>query len=232
MQDDDGGVFHKQTSETFCGFVMPEEDPFTSVVIGTGQAPFKSSCATADFAAVMAIAARVYRPLRRRVRRHGPRTRPARPSRGSTRTLPCSSRTRRTSRRGRMAIATAATRSSWAAAELWRTTKEPRLRRGLCVAGPGTCCRRSADAGPPSWANVARAGLWTYVLGGGTGEALRRFGTASLVAADAIVARTNGRGLPARDAGDRLRVGLERRRRQLRPAAARRQRDASRTRVP
>src|SRR4029077_8833177 len=32
-------------------------------VIGTGTAPFKSSCATGDFAAVMAIAARVFRPF-------------------------------------------------------------------------------------------------------------------------------------------------------------------------
>ena len=63
MQDDDGGSWHKQTSEGFCGFVMPEKDTLTSYVIGTGQAPFKSSCATADLAAVMAVAARVYRPF-------------------------------------------------------------------------------------------------------------------------------------------------------------------------
>jgi endoglucanase len=63
MQDEDGGVFHKQTSERFCDFVMPEKDTLASVVIGTGRTPFKSSCATADYAAVMAIAARVYRPF-------------------------------------------------------------------------------------------------------------------------------------------------------------------------
>jgi hypothetical protein len=56
MQDADGGVWHKQTSEQFCAFVMPEEDTLTSYVIGTGAQPFKNSCATADFAAVMAIA--------------------------------------------------------------------------------------------------------------------------------------------------------------------------------
>ncbi len=32
-------------------------------MIGTGAEPFKSSCATGDFAAVMAIAARVYKPF-------------------------------------------------------------------------------------------------------------------------------------------------------------------------
>ena len=63
MQDDDGGVWHKQTSEHFCDFIMPEKDDLMSYVIGTGKEPFKSSCATGDFAAVMAIAARVYRPF-------------------------------------------------------------------------------------------------------------------------------------------------------------------------
>ena len=63
MQDDDGGVWHKQTSEQFCGFVMPEKDRLVSYVIGTGSDPFKSSCATGDFAAVMAIAGRVYKPF-------------------------------------------------------------------------------------------------------------------------------------------------------------------------
>ena len=63
MQDDDGGVWHKQTSEHFSGFVMPEDDKLPSEVIGTGSAPYKSTCATADFAAVAAIAARVYQPF-------------------------------------------------------------------------------------------------------------------------------------------------------------------------
>ena len=60
LQDDDGGVWHKQTSEQFCGFIMPQQDTLTSYVIGTGAAPYKSTCATAGFAAVMAIAARCY----------------------------------------------------------------------------------------------------------------------------------------------------------------------------
>jgi endoglucanase len=65
MQDHDGGVWHKQTSERFADFVMPENDTLVSYVIGTGQEPYKSSTATADFAAVMAIAARVYQPFDR-----------------------------------------------------------------------------------------------------------------------------------------------------------------------
>jgi endoglucanase len=63
MQDSDGGVWHKQTSEQFCAFVMPEQDTLTSYVIGTGLEPYKSTCATADLASVAAIAARCYAPF-------------------------------------------------------------------------------------------------------------------------------------------------------------------------
>ena len=59
----DGGVFHKQTSLHFCAFIMPQDDHLPSEIIGTGSAPYKSTCATADFAAVMAIAARCYQPF-------------------------------------------------------------------------------------------------------------------------------------------------------------------------
>lgn len=64
MQDGDGGVWHKLTTEKFCSFVAPEKDDGgTRYIIGTGKDPFKSSGATADFAAVMAMAARIYRPF-------------------------------------------------------------------------------------------------------------------------------------------------------------------------
>jgi len=62
MQDTDGGAWHKQTSTHFQGFIAPDKDSLPSEVIGTGSAPYKSTCATADLAAVAAIAARVYKP--------------------------------------------------------------------------------------------------------------------------------------------------------------------------
>ena len=37
MQDEDGGVWHKQTSERFSGFVMPEQDKLVSYVVGSGR---------------------------------------------------------------------------------------------------------------------------------------------------------------------------------------------------
>ena len=57
MQAADGGVYHKLTSLNFPGDVMPAQDSDPLYVIGKGTA------ATFDFAAVMAVAARVYKPF-------------------------------------------------------------------------------------------------------------------------------------------------------------------------
>ena len=56
MQDpSDGGVYHKLTSLNFCGFIMPEADNAPRYFIGKGTA------ATFDFAAVCAVAYRIYK---------------------------------------------------------------------------------------------------------------------------------------------------------------------------
>ncbi len=55
MQDTDGGVFHKLTTAQFPGMIMPDADKAKRYFIG------KSTAATLDFAAVMAMAARTYR---------------------------------------------------------------------------------------------------------------------------------------------------------------------------
>ncbi len=65
MQDTDGGCWHKATTAGFSGFVMPDQDKATVLVIGTGKGAYKNTTATADLAAVAAIAARVYRPYDR-----------------------------------------------------------------------------------------------------------------------------------------------------------------------
>lgn len=58
MQDpDDGGVYHKLTSLTFCGFIMPDKDKLPRYVVA------KSTAASLDFAATFAKAARVYKML-------------------------------------------------------------------------------------------------------------------------------------------------------------------------
>jgi endoglucanase len=56
MQDTaDGGVYHKTTEASFSGFVMP------SKVTATRYVAAKSTAATLDFAAVMAMTARIYK---------------------------------------------------------------------------------------------------------------------------------------------------------------------------
>jgi endoglucanase len=55
MQDpNDGGVYHKLTSKNFSGFVMPAADNSDRYVVQ------KATAATLDFAAVMAVASRVF----------------------------------------------------------------------------------------------------------------------------------------------------------------------------
>lgn len=188
MQDEDGGVWHKQTTPSFSGFVMPEEDTVPSAVIGTGTSPFTSSCATADFAAVTAAAARVYRRVdaayadaalaasRRAwawVERH-PDVLFRNPPDVST---------------GAYGDRDCGDERLWAAAELWRTTREPGFERAFLALQETYRPALRAD-GPPSWARVAPLGLWTYVLGGGRSPAAADIRRESLAAADAIVART------------------------------------------
>lgn len=55
MQDEDGGVYNKTTEANFSGFVMP------SAVNATRFVCAKSTAATLDFAAIMAMTARIYR---------------------------------------------------------------------------------------------------------------------------------------------------------------------------
>jgi endoglucanase len=63
MQDPaDGGVWHKASSEQFCGFISPQNDKLPVYIIGVGEAPFKTTASTADFASVCAIAGRVFAP--------------------------------------------------------------------------------------------------------------------------------------------------------------------------
>ena len=55
MQDIDGGVFFKLTTLNFSGFVMPNADKADRYVIG------KTSASALDFAAMMAMASRIYK---------------------------------------------------------------------------------------------------------------------------------------------------------------------------
>ncbi len=57
MQDENGGVHHKVTCKMFPDFVMPEEETDELIICDV------SKTATGDFAAVMAMAARIYKDI-------------------------------------------------------------------------------------------------------------------------------------------------------------------------
>ncbi len=189
MQDTDGGVWHKQTSDHFCAFIMPEQDTLVSDVIGTGKTPYKSSCATADFAAVMAIAARVYKPFERAyaekclmaaklawawVNRH-PNVVFHNPPGVTT---------------GDYGDPNCGDEHLWAAAELARTTGQAEY-VDYFLAHYAEYLDIIRPVGPPSWSSVGPLALWSYALGhGGNAAAQQAIRQRSLAAADAIVERT------------------------------------------
>jgi endoglucanase len=161
LQDDDGGVWHKQTSVRFCAFVMPQQDQLTSYIIGTGESPYKSTCATADLAAVMAIAARCYgnydsafaaRSLAAARRgwswavahRDVPFTNPTGISTGGYGDRHCNDEI------------------LWASAELWRTTGDKEYEQAFLAGVDALPPETSIDT--PGWGSLAPMAYWTYAL--------------------------------------------------------------------
>ena len=193
MQDADGGVFQKQTSERFAGFVMPQDDHSVSVVIGTGAAPYKSTCATADFAAVAAIAGRVYRPYDAA---YAARALSAARSAWAWAQAhpdvlfhnPPGVNT------GAYGDRSCADELLWAAAELWRTAGDEGAHRYFLDHQAALRGAIKADD-PPSWPSVAPLALWSYALAPkGEAAVQAAIRAESLGAADAIVARSAANG--------------------------------------
>ncbi len=177
LQEPDGGVFHKQTSNQFCGFILPQDDHLLSNVIGTGAAPYKSTAATADLAAVMAIAARCYGPFDKTLAaqflasaRKAWSWAAANP--GVVFKNPSGVGT------GEYGDPHVSDELLWASAELWRTTGEPGYEHAFLAGLPSDLKDLQIEA--PSWGGVASMACWTYVLAQGAGE---RKGDARVVAA-------------------------------------------------
>ena len=162
MQDEDGGVWHKQTSDHFPSFVMPEDDPLPSVMIGTGSAPYKSTCATADLAAVAAIAARAYQT-------YDPDF-AARNLRAAQEAWAWTERYPNVTFRNPPGISTGEYGDTdcgderlWAAAELWRTTGESTYNKYFLDNYEKYIPDLHAP-NPASWRVVAPMGMWAYAL--------------------------------------------------------------------
>jgi endoglucanase len=200
MQDEDGGVWHKQTSPQFAGFVLPEDDTLVSEVIGSGTSPYKSTCATADLAAVAAIAARVYKPFDKKfavknleAARHAWLWTEKNPS--VTFKNPPGIGT------GEYGDNDCTDERVWAAAELWRTTGNADYNNFFLKNYPAF--QPKLDAPPAEgWREVAPMGLWTYAL------AKRKGSDASAVAAIRKNSLELARRIAQRTAADPYHVSL------------------------
>ncbi len=168
LQEPDGGVFHKQTSDHFCAFILPQDDHLVSNVIGTGAAPYKSTAATADLAAVMAIAARCYAPYDKAMA--------AQFLAAARKAWSWAAANPAVVFKNPAGVATGeygdpkvGDELLWASAELWRTTGEPQYEKAFLGGLPSDPGKLQIDA--PSWGGVASMACWTYVLAQGTGDA-------------------------------------------------------------
>jgi len=141
---------------------MPEHDDLTSYIIGTGASPYKSTCATADLAAVMAIAARCYsdydasfsvRCLAAAKRAWNWAV--AHPDVTFTNNPPGVGT-------GEYEDAHCQDEIFWASAELWRTTGERQYEQafldGVAAQPPESAIKA------PYWVFVAPMAYWTYAL--------------------------------------------------------------------
>jgi endoglucanase len=193
MQDEDGGVWPKQTSEHFPPFVQPHADSTTSFVVGSGRAPFKSSCATGNLAAAAAIAARVYRPYDTRFAESAEAA-----ARKAWRWLEKNPNATFANPRG---ITTGAygdpnclDERLWAAAEIWRTLGEGSA-HAFFLARADAGIRAITSHEPPGWKQVGALAAWTYVLGKeGDPDLTEAITSRSVAAADAVAARAGENG--------------------------------------
>ncbi|HEX6804291.1 MAG TPA: glycoside hydrolase family 9 protein [Terriglobales bacterium] len=191
MQDQDGGVWHKQTSVHFSGFVMPQDDTLPSEVIGTGSAPYKSTCATADLASVAAIAARVYQPFDAKFAAKNLDA--ARKAWAWTEKYPnVTFRNPPGISTGEYGDNNCTDERVWAAAELWRTTGDDVYSKFFLENYKQYL--PTLDAPPAEgWREVAPMGLWSYALAkrnGADAGAVKAIRDSSVAIATRIAQRT------------------------------------------
>jgi len=198
LQDEDGGVWHKQTSENFCGFVMPQDDRLASYIIGTGSTPYKSTCATADLASVAAIAARCYGPY------------------DDSYAKKCADAAKRAFawavknpdiifknpegiRTGEYGNADCRDELLWAAAELWRTTGDEQYRKAFESGIAYLRTEGGLSIKTPGWNQLSALAFWTYAMSdrkNASPQLLAQIRESSAQAAEALAqnSRQNGYG--------------------------------------
>jgi endoglucanase len=193
LQDTDGGLWHKQTSEHFCAFIMPQDDKLTSYVVGTGSEPYKSTCSTADFAAVMAIAARCYSPYDTAfAQRCLAAARHAWTWASSHPDVPFANPPGIAT--GEYGDKHCTDELMWASAELWRTTGEPNFEQAFLAKMPPR--DQTLTIREPDWGNVVSMAYWAYALTPKRGNSAvkERIRRATATAAATLIARSHESG--------------------------------------
>ena len=198
VQDADGGVWHKQTSETFCDFILPQEDHLISYIIGTGSAPYKSTCATADLAAVAAIAARCYGPFDDAYAKNCMDA-ARRAYAWASKNPDVSFRNPAGIRTGDYGDADCRDEMLWAAAELWRTSGEEQYRQAFETGVAYLRTDNGLRVKTPAWNELSAFSLWTYAMAdrkGRSSELLAQIRDSSAREAERLVqnSRQNGYG--------------------------------------
>jgi endoglucanase len=198
LQDGDGGVWHKQTSENFCNFILPQDDHLVSYVIGTGSDPYKSTCATAGLAAVAAIAARCYGPfddayakicLDAAKRAYA----------WASKHPDVSFRNPDRIRTGEYGDTDCRDEMLWAAAELWRSSGEEQYRQAFEAGIAYLRTDNGLRVKTPAWNDLSALSLWTYAMAdrkGASSELSAQIRDSSVREAEKLVqnSRQNGYG--------------------------------------
>lgn len=196
LQDADGGVWHKQTSENFCAFIMPQDDHLSSYVIGTGSAPYKSTGATADLAAVAAIAARCYGTFDDAYAKSCVEA-AKRAYTWASKNPDVTFKNPSGVRTGEYGDGDCRDELLWAAAELWRTTGDDQYRKAFEYGIGYLKPNQGLEIKTPGWNELSTFALWTYAMAdrkGASAELLAQIRVASTRAADRLVRNSQENG--------------------------------------
>lgn len=186
MQADDGSVYHKVTTKSFGGFILPEREKADRYFV-----PW-SSAATADFVAMMAQASRCFRPYDATYA-----DRCLQAAQKSYEFLKKNPADHRFDPRGTTTGAYGTSDPDdrlWAAAELWETTGDVDALRDLegRIRNMQARVERGFD-----WGNVANLGMFTYLNSrrdGRDAALLARVRENVIAAADGIVRTRDSHG--------------------------------------
>lgn len=184
MQADDGSVFHKLSTLKFGGYVLPEEESEQRYLSPWGSA------ATADFVAVMAQAARIFKPYDAEFA--------ARCLAAAEKSYQFLKAHPEDHRPNQSAFSTGPYDTGddddrlWAAAELWVSTGQQEYLRDLERRIQTLEDKANAVDADWDWQNMKNLGLFTYILSSRSGRnpaLIARVRQATLNTADEIVAK-------------------------------------------